>query len=97
MLACPHCGIALVKKVPRRGLREYILSLLTIGPFRCQVCTHRFLAFKWWPSTNPGRDYDRVPAQYPVLLIPTIEGDKKQGVEGTLLDISMRGDRKSVV
>jgi len=91
MLACPHCGIALVKKVPRRGLREYILSLLTIGPFRCQVCTHRFLAFKWWPSTNPSREYDRVPARYPVLLSAIPKQFKKQREEGTLLDISMRG------
>jgi hypothetical protein len=91
MPACPHCGIWLVKKAPRRGLREYLLSLLTIGPFRCQVCTHRFLASMWLPSANPGREYNRIPVRYPVLLSPALEDDRIQHGEGTLLDISIRG------
>ncbi|HZC80504.1 MAG TPA: PilZ domain-containing protein, partial [Nitrospiraceae bacterium] len=94
MPACPQCGIKVVKPAPRRGLREYLLSVLTIGPFRCQVCTHRFLAFMWWPGTNTSRDYNRVPVRFPVLLCPAPvvgEDDPLQLEEGTLLDISIRG------
>jgi hypothetical protein len=91
MPACPHCGILLVKKAPRRGVREHLLSLLTIGPFRCQVCTHRFLAFMWLPGTNTSREYSRIPARYTVQLSPALEEERFQSEEGTLLDISIRG------
>src|SRR2546422_5024705 len=77
MPACPHCGIWLVKKAPRRGLREYLLSVLTVGPYRCQVCTHRFLAFLWWPGINTSREYNRISVRYPVLLSPALEEDRK--------------------
>jgi hypothetical protein len=91
MPACPHCGIWLVKKAPRRGLREYLLSVLTVGPYRCQVCTHRFLAFLWWPGINTSREYNRISVRYPVLLSPALEDDRIPHEEGTLLDISIRG------
>src|SRR5439155_17479272 len=91
MPACPHCGIWLVKKASRRGLREYLLSLLTLGPFRCQICTHRFLNFTWWPGPDPRREYNRIPVRYPVLLSPTHEHKGTQYEEGTLLDLSIRG------
>lgn len=91
MPACPECGILLVKNVPRRGLREYLLSVLTIGPFRCQICTHRFLAFTWLPSTNTSRDYNRLSVRYPVLITPAQKDDVLQCEEGTVLDISIRG------
>ena len=91
MPACPQCGIWLVKKAARRGLREYLLSALTIGPFRCQVCTHRFLAFMWLPGTDPRREYKRIPVRYTVLLSAAHEDDRIQSEEGTLSDISIRG------
>src|SRR5437660_10190357 len=98
MSACPQCGFLLVKRAARRGLREYLLSLLTLGPYRCQVCTHRFLGLRWRPSTNPGREYDRIQSRYPVRLIPNLkgrsmgsEGDQIQQEEATLFDISIRG------
>ncbi len=91
MPACPHCGILLVKKVSRRGLREYLLSVLTVGPFRCQVCTHRFLAFRWLPATNTKREYNRISVRYQMLLSSAREDDQIQCEEGTLVDISIRG------
>ena len=94
MPTCPKCGIRVVKHAARRGLREYLLSVLTIGPFRCQVCTHRFLAFMRWPNTNPSRDYNRISVRYPVLLGPALvvgEDNPTQLEEGTLLDLSIRG------
>jgi PilZ domain-containing protein len=91
MPACPHCGTRLAKKAPRRGLGEYLLSLLTLGPFRCQVCTHRFMALMWWPGTDPRREYNRISVRFPVLLGPAHEDEELQHEEGTLFDISIRG------
>jgi c-di-GMP-binding flagellar brake protein YcgR len=91
MPACPHCGILLVKKVSRRGLREYLLSVLTVGPFRCQVCTHRFLAFSWLPAPNTKREYNRISVRYQMLLSSARKDDQIQCEEGTLVDISIRG------
>jgi len=91
MPACPHCGIFLVKKVSRRGLREYLLSVLTVGPFRCQVCTHRFLAFRWLPATNTKREYNRISVRYQMLLSSAREDDQIQCEGGALVDISIRG------
>lgn len=91
MSACPQCGFLLVKRAPRRGLREYLLSVLTVGPYRCQVCTHRFLAFRWLPGTNTSREYTRIPVRYPVLLSPAPKDDHIHLEEGSLLDISIRG------
>ena len=98
MPSCPQCKVSLVNQVPRRGRLEYLLSILSIGPFRCQLCTHRFLGLKWRPSTNPGREYDRIQSRYSVRLIPNLkgrpmgsEGDQIQQEEATLFDISIRG------
>jgi len=98
MPSCPQCKVSLVNKVPRRGRLEFLLSFLSIGPFRCQLCTHRFLGLRWRPSTNPGREYDRIQSRYPVRLIPNLkgrsmgsEGDQIQQEEATLFDISIRG------
>src|SRR2546425_161982 len=98
MSSCPLCKVSLVNKVPRRGWLEYLLSFLSIGPFRCQLCTHRFLGIKWWLGTNPGREYNRIQSRYPVRLTPNLrgrpmgsEGDQIQHEEATLFDISIRG------
>ena len=91
MSACPQCGFLLVKRAPRRGLREYLLSLLTVGPYRCQVCTHRFLAFKWLPGTDTSREYNRIPVRYPVMISPAPKDDLIQLEEGTMVDLSIRG------
>ena len=98
MPSCPQCKVSLVNQVPRRGRLEYLLSILSIGPFRCQLCTHRFLGLKWRPSTNPGREYNRIQTRCAVRLTPNLrgrttgaEGDHIQQEEATLFDISIRG------
>ncbi len=98
MPSCPQCKISLVNKVPRSGLLEYLLNFLSIGPFRCQLCTHRFLGFRWWLSLNPGREYNRIQIRCPVRLTPNLRGRSRraeghhiQHEEATLFDISIRG------
>jgi len=98
MPSCPQCKISLVNKVPRSGLLEYLLSFLSIGPFRCQLCTHRFLGLRWWLSLNPGREYNRIQIRCPVRLTPNLKGRSRrteghhiQHEEAIVLDISIRG------
>lgn len=90
MSYCPHCGISLVKKVPRRGLREYLLGLLMISSYRCQFCSHRFLVIFGRISFSPGREHKRVPVQYPVYFRPALSTDAVLAA-GTLLDLSIGG------
>ncbi len=87
---CPLCGIWVVKKDPRRGLREYLLGLLTISPYRCQFCSHRFLVFLQRISFSPGREHERIPVQYPVYFRPAFSRDEFL-VAGTLLNLSIGG------
>ena len=67
------------------------MGLLTVYAFRCQLCTHRFLAFVWRYSESPRREYDRVPAQYPVTL--HLASAQKQGkeIQGTTVNLSITG------
>jgi len=67
------------------------LGLLTVYPFRCQLCTHRFLAFLWRYSASPKREYDRVPAQYPVTLYPASAQKQDEGIQGTTVNLSITG------
>jgi hypothetical protein len=67
------------------------LGLFTVYPFRCQLCTHRFLAFLWRYSASPKREYDRVPAQYPVTLYPPSTGKQDEGIPGTTVNLSITG------
>jgi c-di-GMP-binding flagellar brake protein YcgR len=67
------------------------LGLLTVYPFRCQLCTHRFLAFLWRYSASPKREYDRVPAQYPVTLYPASAQKQGEEIQGTTVNLSITG------
>lgn len=88
---CPRCGMWSVKRAPRRGLREYVLSLLTIGPYRCQFCSHRFLVFFRQVSFTPGREHARIPALCPVFFRPAFTRSDIAAAEGALLDLSIGG------
>jgi len=87
---CPLCGIALVKKVPRCGLRENLLAWLMIGPYRCQFCSHRFLVIFGRISFSPGREHKRISARYPVYFRPAF-GQDQVLASGTLRDLSLGG------
>ena len=44
---CPACGGTLARRAHRIGLAEEMFSLVYVYPFRCRLCTHRFLALQW--------------------------------------------------
>lgn len=87
---CPLCGISLVKKAPRSGLRENLLACLMISPYRCQFCSHRFLAVFGLISFSPGREHKRIPMQYPVHFRPAF-GQDQVLASGTLHELSIGG------
>jgi predicted RNA-binding Zn-ribbon protein involved in translation (DUF1610 family) len=43
-LKCPSCGSSSIRRVPRRGLRERLMSLIAVYPYRCDDCDFRFAA-----------------------------------------------------
>lgn len=91
MPTCPRCKTRLVHQASQEGGLEPFLGLLTLYPFRCQLCTHRFLAFLWRHSESPKREYDRVAAQYPVTLYPASAGVQDEGLQGTTINLSITG------
>jgi len=88
---CPQCGMWLVRAAPRRGLFEHLLRLMAIGPLRCQLCTHRFLAVLRQADHSHGRDYERILVQYEVSYRPAFTGEHVQPLEGTMSALSIRG------
>jgi hypothetical protein len=59
-------------------------------PFRCQFCTHQFLAFRWGQTYPRHLLERREHRRIPVRLALSFSGDRVRG-EGTLVDISMGG------
>ena len=90
---CPKCGTAKVKLAPRSGVAERLLGTLTIYPFRCQLCAHRFTIFLGRLKTNPRRNYERIKVQYPAEVRPVHDPSQRVVVEGTLSHLSLRGCR----
>jgi hypothetical protein len=88
---CPKCGTLKTKLAPRNGMADRLLGALTIYPVRCQLCTHRFTTFLGKLKTNPRRNYDRVPVQYPAQVRPIHDPSQRVVVEGTLANLSLRG------
>lgn len=92
MIRCPECGAQFVGRARRQRLAELFLGLVTIYPFRCQLCSHRFLAFRGRPTYSPRREYRRLPARDPVSfrLVSASAGPAFHG-DGVLIDLSIRG------
>ena len=91
--SCPKCGTAKTKLAPRSGVADRLLGTLTIYPFRCQLCTHRFTTFFGKLKTNPRRNYDRVSVEYPAHVRPIRDPSQRIVVEGVLSNLSLRGCR----
>ncbi len=94
-MECTKCKSWCVRRVFIRGSHEMLLALLTIFPFRCQLCRHRFLAFAGRITAGPRREYQRVSARYPVTIKGTDSSGqtngKEKGKTGVLVDLSIQG------
>jgi len=91
-LSCPLCDQESVSGMPPESLLERAAGWLGIVPFRCQFCSHRFLACRWGrrPSGHvpERREFQRIP----VRLALAFTGDRVRG-EGTIVDLSVGGCR----
>ncbi len=88
-LRCPECNKESVHRVPCLSLEEQLKGLLFVSPFRCQVCGHRFLAFRLgrhYPPVSERRTHERIP----VRLSLAFSGGRIKG-EGRLVNISLGG------
>jgi hypothetical protein len=43
---CPRCKEDIVRRSHRRGMMEFLASVIWLYPFRCEGCDYRFLAFR---------------------------------------------------
>ena len=67
-LTCPRCKSDFVRRSGRKTAGERLASVARIFPFRCQLCHHRFRAFRpgerYVPTLEPDRrEYERVSVQ----------------------------------
>jgi len=89
-LTCPDCGKDGVLRSECFNYAERIAGLLLIAPFRCQACSHRFLAFDFCldyaKHLVDRRQYKRIP----VRLALSFSGGRIRG-SGVVRDISMGG------
>lgn len=87
---CPKCKSPFVRRVlPKKGL-EHLLWHLYLYPFRCQICSHRFVALQFGRryeiKLDDLREYERLR----VKLGVTFSGSALKGT-GTTVDISTKG------
>ncbi|OLB66108.1 MAG: hypothetical protein AUH96_08330 [Nitrospirae bacterium 13_2_20CM_2_61_4] len=78
------------RRVHRHGLREHLAAALFYGPFRCQLCDKRFLA---WCLGRQGdapltdrREYERFSSGF----LTSFSGEPGWG-QGTVVDLSLKG------
>lgn len=85
---CPQCGKEFVRRIPPAGLLETVAGALTLHPFVCQLCGHRFRAFQRGGRAQPldQRQYERIQVSFPM----TFSCEGQQG-EGSVLDLSING------
>jgi PilZ domain-containing protein len=89
-IQCPKCGKDFIRRTLRHGVHEYLLSLVYVYPYRCQLCAHRFLRLelgkRYNESTIDKRQYERVAATFPITFV----GEKASGA-GTITRLSLGG------
>jgi len=92
---CPRCGKSFVRRSHRQGLKERLLSLVSLYPFRCQVCANRFRAFqfraRYVKRTVDRRQYVRLATRIPTMFAEDIKPGEQRVGEGVVTDISLGG------
>lgn len=70
-LHCPLCRSTYVRRARRAGALEHLLSLFYVYPFRCQLCSARFMNLQWGVRYSKQEDlhqYERIGVRFPVLF-----------------------------
>ena len=90
MPQCSRCGMTVVRRSIRQGWIERGLGLLSVNPFRCQLCANRFFAWelgrRYTKVRGNRRDFDRLPAK---LDVTVIGGQVK--ASGVITELSLGG------
>ncbi len=90
VVRCPECEKESVHRVPSFSLGEQLRHLfLFVSPFRCQVCGHRFTAFRLGRKYPPVTER-RTHARIPVRLSLAFSGGRIKG-EGEVINVSLGG------
>jgi hypothetical protein len=90
---CPQCRTLKVRPAPRRSASDRVFALLTVHPFRCQLCAKRFRTFVGKRTANPRRAYDRLSVKYPVWFQPSALPAERRTFQGMIENLSIRGCR----
>jgi c-di-GMP-binding flagellar brake protein YcgR len=90
-LHCPNCGTPFVRVIHDEGAIGRVLTRFKLFPFRCQLCTRRFRAFRNHvpaaTSLTDRRQYERLP----VSLRANLLADNAVRMDNRVTDISMGG------
>jgi hypothetical protein len=89
-MRCPRCENLLVVQRPSTSPLDRLLSLLSIYPFQCQACMHRFRARQEEPRESTGVAERRQVSRTPVRIPVRFESGEGLG-EGVITDISEGG------
>jgi len=87
--ACPKCKRDFVLRVVPEGFLERVGGLLSISPFRCQLCTNRFYGFRSGAGVAKQPMDRRQYVRFAVRLPATFSGEARG--EGTVVVLSMGG------
>jgi hypothetical protein len=90
MPKCPKCKKGFIRRSHRLGPLERLLSVFLVYPFRCQLCTHRFLAFQGSKLESRHREYERIPVRFHMSFDSTSAGERIKG-DATVVGLSVRG------
>ena len=90
MRTCPRCRKGFIRRSHRLGGLERLLSVFLVYPFRCQLCTYRFLAFQGRKVESRHREYERIPVRLPISFLSIYAGEQVKG-DGTVVGLSIRG------
>lgn len=94
-LHCPQCGTHFVRRSHRQGITERLWSLVSVYPFRCQVCAHRFQARQSRGRAAQHlldrRQYDRLTTHVPTTFAAAGKAGESRTGGGVVSDISLGG------
>jgi len=90
LLRCRRCGKGLAQRATVQSIAEQFLSLFATHPFQCQICGHRFLAFRFSSLYRDQRAERREWERIPVRFSTAFSGSHIRG-EGTVVNISKGG------
>jgi hypothetical protein len=84
-----------VRRTPRRGLIENLLSTAYIYPYRCEACSSRFHSMEWGrrytKDATDRRQYERFEVRCPAWFSTDEGGPFNRQGEAVLTDLSLRG------